>query len=163
MLGGDSEGCLESAVNTPLWYITPNFYELFRFEVQGFSVILPPGWQMPSRNSLNQNVGKYFECVRHFLPIIHPTTFSVEKRDTELVLAAAAHGSMYRLEHNQAYELYLFSEGNFLRKEAKREPRASVSSLIGPKQSIRDRNMRFMEGSDTDIASILCLIGRQKD
>ena len=92
-------------------YATPSFisetdYQKLGAKLQQYSDILPQGSQLPSRWSLSVYVEKYLICVQEFLPFIHTATFAVVQKDTELLLAVAALGSLYKFDRPNAYMLY---------------------------------------------------------
>ncbi|KAI1774748.1 hypothetical protein F4818DRAFT_72036 [Hypoxylon cercidicola] len=111
----DPAGAVGS-VDAPPWFIAVSVYERLCLEVQSYSNVLPMGCSLPSVDTLTRYLETYLRYTQKFLPFIHRATFSAEKRDVELVLAAAAIGSQYRYELPKAYELYFIAKAILLEK-----------------------------------------------
>ncbi|KAH8672466.1 hypothetical protein BGZ61DRAFT_459370 [Ilyonectria robusta] len=125
---GNQTEAIADASTVP-WSITEPGYESFCLRVQVYSEVLPTGCSLPSRNAICRNLESYFRCVQEHLPFIHPATFSVERKDIELLLAVAAVGSLYRFEHPKCYELYFMAKAILL-ENSRREDLQLASDLL---------------------------------
>lgn len=124
--------------STP-WFITLSTYERLCAEVQSYSNLLPMECSVPSVDTLTRYLETYLRCAQKFLPFIHPTTFSAEERDVELVLAVAATGSQYRYELAKAYELYFIAKAILMEKLRLDGLRVSSDLLSGQADLTRSR------------------------
>ena len=118
------------------WSITESCYERLCSEVQEYLEVLPSGCSLPSRNNLIRYLEKYLVCVHHFLPFIHPATFSVDKKAVELLLAVAVLGSLYRFEYPRSYELYFMAKAILLEKIRRENFQMTSDLLSGQSYSI---------------------------
>ncbi|KAI0552757.1 hypothetical protein F4679DRAFT_49885 [Xylaria curta] len=107
--GNQTQNSQNNHVISAPWSISDTAFEKLCEEIQGYASILPEGCQIPTNNALSRGLETYLKCTQRYLPFIHVATFSVEKRDAELILAMAALGLLYRFEHNQAYKLYFMA------------------------------------------------------
>ncbi|KAH7120460.1 uracil phosphoribosyltransferase-domain-containing protein [Dactylonectria macrodidyma] len=118
-------------VNYEPWSITEPNYESFRLRVQGYSDVLPAGCCLPSRHSISRNLEAYFRCLQGHLPFIHPATFSVDRKDVELMLAVAALGSLYRFEYPESYKLYYMAKAILMENMRRRDHQVLTELLSG--------------------------------
>lgn len=102
--------------NNGPWCITGPVYERFCLDTQSYSHVLPTGCSIPSRHTLSRYLEMYLRCAHKALPFIHPTTFSPDQKDIELILAMAMHGSLARYEFPKSYELYFMAKAILLEK-----------------------------------------------
>ncbi|EXJ77538.1 hypothetical protein A1O3_09765 [Capronia epimyces CBS 606.96] len=123
------------------WSITGLGYESFCQRVQAYSEVLPSGCALPSRNTLARNLEAYFRCVQEHLPFVHAATFSVERKDVELVLAAAALGAQTRFDSPKCFELYYMAKAILFENTRREDLQLSSDLLSGKNHSILDRRI----------------------
>lgn len=107
---GNDQSTIEKQPMSSPWALSESTYEHIFSEVSNYALLFPVGCTLPSSNALSRNLESYFGQVHEQLPFIHSTTFSVEQRPIELILAVAAVGSMYRYESPKCHELYFMSK-----------------------------------------------------
>ncbi|KAH8651236.1 hypothetical protein BX600DRAFT_473270 [Xylariales sp. PMI_506] len=133
----DGPNSIIATSGSPPWTITQSCYDRLCFDVQIVSSDIP-GCSIPSRNSLTQNLEKYFRCIQEYLPFIHGATFSPDDKTTELLLAIAALGALYRYEHAKAYGLYFMAKAILTNKE--RQHDSQIISDVLSKQDYSSLN-----------------------
>ncbi|KIW99526.1 uncharacterized protein Z518_11265 [Rhinocladiella mackenziei CBS 650.93] len=121
------------------WSVSGVEYDKFCLRVRAYSEVLPIGCALPSRNALARNLEGYFRCVQEHLPFVHPATFSIERKDVELVLAVTVLGALYRFEYSGSFELYSIAKAILLEKIRREDFQLSSSLLSGQSDSIRDK------------------------
>lgn len=113
------------------WNITEFDYDRLCNEIHSFSTILPPGYSIPSRDTLTRYLEIYIVCAQKFLPFIHPATFSLKDKDVALVLAVSAIASLYRFDQPKSYELYSMAKAIALDKVRREELWVASNLLSG--------------------------------
>ncbi|KAH7139783.1 hypothetical protein B0J13DRAFT_478073 [Dactylonectria estremocensis] len=124
--------------NAEPWSITEPSYERFRLKVQVSADVLPPGCFLPSRHAISRNLEAYFRCLQGHLPFIHPATFSVDRKDVELVLAVAALGSLYRYEYPESYKLYYMAKAILIENMRRRDVQVLAELLSGKDELMKE-------------------------
>ncbi|KAI1766659.1 hypothetical protein GGR53DRAFT_194782 [Hypoxylon sp. FL1150] len=131
-----------SVVTTP-WFISVPDYKRLCDEVQVYSHVVPIRCSLPSVDTLKRYLETYLRCTQKFLPFIHPATFSAEKRDIELILAAAAAGAQQRYDLPKAYELYFIAKAILLEKLRLEDLQVTSELLSGRSSQPRSRTDNF--------------------
>ncbi|KAI0178790.1 hypothetical protein GGR52DRAFT_272895 [Hypoxylon sp. FL1284] len=126
-------------ISAASWFVSVPVYKKLCTEVQSYSNVLPVGCSVPSADTLTRYLETYLRSTQRFLPFIHPATFSAERGDVELVLAAAATGSQYRYDSPKAYELYFIAKAILLEKLRLKDLQVTSDLLSGQDGPIRNR------------------------
>jgi hypothetical protein len=134
----EAENGDQSHPSAESWFVTDSAYEGICVSIKSYSGVLPAECPVPSRNNLARYLETYFKCAQQFLPFIHTATFSVEQSEVELLLAVAAHGSLYRFEFNEAYALYLMTKAIVFEKRRRDDLQLASGLLTG--QSLSPSN-----------------------
>lgn len=142
-----AESVGSESVDTTPWFITVPGYKKLCDEVQSYLNVIPMGCSVPSVDTLMRYLETYLQCTQKFLPFIHPATFSAEKTDIELVLAAAAAGAQQRYDLPKAYELYFIAKVIVLEKLRLESLQVTSDLLSGQNGSTRSRtdNLRMIQ------------------
>lgn len=113
------------------WTITESDYDQLCSEIHSVSNALPPGYSIPSRDTLMRYLEIYFFCVHKYLPFIHPATFFMRDKDAALVLAIATVASLRRFDHPTSYSLYFMAKAILLEKIHREDLQVSTRLLSG--------------------------------
>ncbi|KAI0150191.1 hypothetical protein GGR57DRAFT_199687 [Xylariaceae sp. FL1272] len=128
MPGNASDSYTDCSSRLDPWSCSGVVYDKILSDIQEYVPTLPVGFTPPTCHYLCCGMEVYFRCAQKYLPFIHIPTFAAEKHGSELLLAIAAIGQLYRYEKTKSYGLYFIAEAIFVEK--KRREQLQVASNI---------------------------------
>lgn len=131
---------LKDSGGTVPWRIKQNDYDKICKTIMSGTPSLPADFKMPPRHPFCRYIEGYFRGFHDHLPFIHIPTLDTCNLSSELLLALAAVGAMYKFEHDKSRELFFAAKAIVCHKlEHQRRRRYGAPQSGSPAYARSDR------------------------